>query len=111
MFWGGGGLNSDERRTVQRGAGVPLVLEGGWLPGMEAAMQVTITIEIDGKRVTERTTAMEGTLEQMEETAIALGRKIACETLQAGVDAVADPRPPFRPSTACCATKATRRGP
>jgi hypothetical protein len=77
---------------------------------MEATMQVRITIEIDGKKVTERTEAMGGTLEQMEETAIALGRKVACETLQAGVDAVSEPRPPFRPSTACCDTKATKRG-
>ena len=73
-------------------------------------MQVKITIEIDGKKVTERAATMAGTLEQMEETAIALGRQAACEALQAGVDAVADPRPPFRPSTACCDTKATRRG-
>lgn len=76
--------------------------------GMEAPMQVKVTVEIDGRKVAERTTAMDGTLEQMEESAIALGRKIACETLQAGVDAVAEPRPPFRPNTATCDTKATK---
>lgn len=71
-------------------------------------MQVKVTIEIDGKPVAERTTCMEGTLEQMEETAIALGRKLAAEALQAGVDAVSAPRPPFRPSSADCGTKATK---
>lgn len=74
-------------------------------------MQVKVTIEIDGRRVAERTTAMEGTLEQMEESAIALGRQITRETLQASVDAVDDPRPPFRPSTAGCGTRATKRAP
>jgi hypothetical protein len=91
-------------------SGGPLALSGGWLQGMEATMQVKITIEIDGQKVTERTAALAGTLEQMEETAIALGRKVACETLQAGVDAVADARPLFRPSTAGGDTKATKRG-
>lgn len=84
--------------------------DGVSLEGMEAAVQVRITIEVDGTKVAERTAAMEGSLEQMEETAIALGRKVARETLQAGVDAVSDPRPPFRPSTACCGTKAMKRG-
>lgn len=72
-------------------------------------MQVRVIVESDGRKVAERTAPMDGTLEQMEESAITLGRQIACETLQAGVNAAADPRPPFRPSTAGCDTRATKR--
>ena len=71
-------------------------------------MEVKIIIEVDGKAVSERTAAMEGTLEQMEETAIALGRRIACETLQARVNAVEAPRPPVRSNTVACGTKAMK---
>lgn len=71
-------------------------------------MEVKISIEVNGKRVSQRTTAMDGTLEQMEETAIALGRRVAREALQASVNAVEAPRPPFRPGAVPCGTKATK---
>ncbi len=71
-------------------------------------MEVKIIIEVNGKAVSERTAAIDGTLEEMEETAIALGRRVACETLQASVNAVEAPRPPFRPNTVPCGTKATK---
>jgi len=59
-------------------------------------MQVKIRVEIDGQQVGEHVREVHGTLAQMEEQATALGREVACKTLQATVNAVPRPRPPFR---------------
>lgn len=59
-------------------------------------MQVKITVEVDGQQVGEQVHEVHGTLAEMEEQATALGREVACKTLQATVNAVPAPRPPFR---------------
>ena len=43
---------------------------------------------------------VDGTLEQMEETIHAMGKRVAGDTLQASVNAVAGPRSPFRKTAA-----------
>ena len=74
-------------------------------------MQVEITVKVNGKLVKRLVESVEGTLEQMEETVDALSRKVAGETLQASVDAIAAPRPLFRQRAAGCDTRAIRPGP
>jgi hypothetical protein len=74
------------------------------------SMQVEITIKVDGRLVKQHVEQVDGTLEQMEEKIDALSRTVAGETLQASVDAVAPPRPLFRPKARGPGTAATRRG-
>jgi hypothetical protein len=59
-------------------------------------MQVEITVKVDGRVVKTHLQQVQGTLEQMEETIHALSKRVAGETLQASVEAVAGPRPLFR---------------
>lgn len=59
-------------------------------------MQVEISIKVDGCVVKTHLQEVDGTLEQMEETIHALGKRVAGDTLQASVNAVAGPRPLFR---------------
>lgn len=72
-------------------------------------MQVKVTVEIDGRQVGEHVAEMHGTLAEMEEAATKLGRQIACQSLQATVDAVPAPLPPFR-QTASGVSRGTNRG-
>lgn len=60
-------------------------------------MKVEISIKVEGGLVERFTKDVDGTLEQMEEMVHALSREVAQSTLQASVDAVAPPRPLFRP--------------
>lgn len=71
-------------------------------------MQVEITIKVDGKVVGTRRQEVRGTLEQMEETIHALGKRVATDTLQSSVEAVAAPRPLFPKTAAPCDTAATK---
>jgi uncharacterized membrane protein YcaP (DUF421 family) len=77
----------------------------------EAAMKVEITVKIDGELIKEHIEQVDGTLEQMEEKIHALGKQVACEALQASVDAMPSPRPLFRRRTDGLVTRDTRRGP
>lgn len=61
-------------------------------------MQVKITVEVDGQQVGEQVHEVHGTLAEMEEQATAMGRDVACQALQATVNAVSAPRPLFRPA-------------
>ena len=72
-------------------------------------MQVEIEVKVNGKVVKRLVEAVDGTLEEMEETVDALSRKVASQTLQASVDAVEVPRPLFRRRVGGCVTRATRR--
>jgi hypothetical protein len=69
-------------------------------------MQVEITVKVDGRQVKTHVQQVQGTLEQMEETIHALGKRVAGEALQASVEAVAGPRPLFRKRAARCGTGA-----
>jgi len=71
--------------------------------------QLKVTIEIDGQVVQQLIEAVDGTLEQREETIDAMSRRLAAAALQASVDSVAAPRPLFRRRAARCDTKATSR--
>jgi hypothetical protein len=77
--------------------------------GTEATMKVEITVKVDGRVVKTHVEQVGGTLEQMEEKIDALSRTVASATLQASVDAVAQPRPLFRPRAAGSGTKAINR--
>lgn len=59
-------------------------------------MQVEITIKVNGQAIKTHTKEVSGTLEQMEETIHALGKKVARDTLQGAVDMVVPERPLFR---------------
>jgi len=72
-------------------------------------MQVEIVVKVNGELVKRHIEQVDGTLEQMEEKIHALSKSVAGETLQASVNAVSVPRPPFRPRAARSATKDTRR--
>ena len=72
-------------------------------------MKVEITVKVDGQLVKKHVEQVEGTLEEMEEKIDSLSRAVACETLQASVDAVAQPRPLFRRRAGGSGTKATNR--
>ena len=71
-------------------------------------MQVEISVKVGGRVVKEHKVQVTGTLEEMEETIHALGKRAAAEALQATVDAVEAPRPLFRKTKANCVTKATQ---
>ena len=72
-------------------------------------MDVKITVEVDGKVVEQQIQQVAGTLEQMEEAIDTMTRQVACAALQASIDAVAPPRPPFRKREGNSGTRATRR--
>ena len=59
-------------------------------------MQVEITIKVNGRPIQTHATEVFGTLEQMEETIHALGKKVASDALQGAVDVVVPERPLFR---------------
>jgi len=67
-------------------------------------MQVEIVVKVDGRLVKTHVQQVQGTLEQMEETIHALGKRVAGEALQASVDAVDGPRPLFRKRAVRCVT-------
>ncbi len=73
-------------------------------------MKVEITVKVDGELVKEHVEQVEGTLEQMEEKIDSLSRTVACEALQASVDAVAAPRPLFRGRAGRFGTRDTNGG-
>lgn len=73
-------------------------------------MQVEITVKVNGQVVREQMEQVSGTLEDMEETIDAMTRQVAGAALQASVDAVSPPRPPFRKTGENCVTEATKRG-
>lgn len=68
-------------------------------------MKVEITIKVDGQLVKRHLEQVAGTLEQMEEKIDTLARSVACETLQATVNAAPEARPLFRQSADGCVTK------
>jgi len=70
-------------------------------------VQVEITVKVGGRVVRRLVEEVGGTLEQMEETVDELGRRVACDTLQASVDGSTAPRPLFRQTAASCDTKDT----
>jgi hypothetical protein len=72
-------------------------------------MEVEVTIKVDGRMVGTQVQQVDGTLDQMEETIHALGKKVAAQTLQASVEAVELPRPLFRKTAESCGTEATNR--
>jgi len=74
----------------------------------EVAMQIEITVKVNGQVVREHVKQVDGTLDQMEETIDALSREVACAALQASVEAVAAPRPLFRNRAESCGTRDTR---
>lgn len=63
-------------------------------------MQVEISVKVDGRVVKTLVQEVNGTLEQMEETVHALGKRVSADALQASVNAVAGPRPLFRKTAA-----------
>ena len=70
-------------------------------------MQVEISVKVDGKVVQTHTAEVSGTLEQMEETIHALGKRVANQTLQASVNAAEAPRPLFQRRAASSVTRDT----
>jgi hypothetical protein len=70
-------------------------------------MQIEIAVKVDGKVVKTHAAEVSGTLEEMEETIHALGKRVANQTLQASVDAAQTPRPLFQKPAANSATKGT----
>ena len=71
-------------------------------------MQVEISVKVGGRVVQTQVAEVSGTLEQMEETIHALGKRAAGEALQATVAAVEVPRPLFQKRAEPGVTKATR---
>jgi hypothetical protein len=67
-------------------------------------MEVEITVKVAGRLVKTHVQQVEGTLDQMEETIHALGKKAAGEALQASVEVVKSPRPLFRKTAERCDT-------
>jgi hypothetical protein len=72
-------------------------------------MEVEVTIKIDGRMVKTYLQQVDGTLDQMEVTTHALGKKVAGEMLQASVKAVELPRPLFPKTAESCGTAAINR--
>ncbi len=73
-------------------------------------MQVEITIKVDGKLVKRHVEVVEGTLRDMEDQIDRLSRRVAADTLQAGVDQAPAERPLFRKAAGNGGTGDTRRG-
>lgn len=71
-------------------------------------MHVEISIKVDGQTVKTHQAELSGTLEEMEELTHALGKKVACDALQATVDVCRPPRPLFRPRAETCVTRAIK---
>lgn len=74
-------------------------------------MQVEIAIKVDGRTVKTHVAHVTGNLEEMEEITHALGKRVACDTLQATVDARPEQRPLFRKTAARGGTKGIRAAP
>ena len=90
----------------------PKVVAGeSFVEHKEVAMEVEITVKINGELVTQRVEQVAGTLEQMEEKIDALGREVACAALQGSVQAMTPPRPLFRRTAANGGTKDTKAEP
>ena len=68
-------------------------------------MQVEIAIKVNGQTVKTHAAEVTGTLEEMEEITHALGKKVACDALQATVDVCEAPRPLFRKTVGACGTR------
>jgi len=71
-------------------------------------MQVEIAIKVNGQTVKTHLAEVAGTLEEMEEVTHALGKKVACDALQATVDVGLPSRPLFRKRAATCVTRAIK---
>lgn len=71
--------------------------------------QVEITVRVNGQVVKQQVEQVDGTLEQMEEKIDAMTRALAAAALQASIDAMASPRPLFRPRGVNCDTKGSKR--
>ena len=71
-------------------------------------MQVEISIKVNGQTVKTHVAEVAGTLEEMEEVTHALGKKVACDALQATVDVGVPVRPLFRKRAAPCVTRAIK---
>jgi len=69
-------------------------------------MQVEISIKVNGQTVKTHLAEVGGTLEEMEEVTHALGKKVACDALQASVDVCDSSRPLFRKKAETCVTRA-----
>lgn len=74
-------------------------------------MQVEIAVKVDGRLVKTHVQEVQGTLEQMEETIHALGKRVAREALQSSVESIVEPRPLFRKRAASCDTGAISHAP
>lgn len=72
-------------------------------------MKVEIIVKVNGEVVREQVETVAGTLEQMEEAIDVMGREAMREALQASVNAVAAPRPLFRPKARPTGTRASGR--
>jgi len=71
-------------------------------------MHVEISIKVNGQMVKTHTAEVAGTLEEMEELTHALGKKAACDALQATVNVDQSPRPLFRKPARTCVTRAIK---
>ena len=71
-------------------------------------MQVEISIKVNGQTVKTHVAEVVGTLEEMEEVTHALGKKVACDALQATVDVYEPQRPLFRRRAETCVTRAIK---
>ncbi|HEY4330576.1 MAG TPA: hypothetical protein VGN88_12630 [Phycisphaerae bacterium] len=71
-------------------------------------MHVEISIKVNGQMVKTHAAEVAGTLEEMEEVTHALGKKVACDALQATMDVREVPRPLFRKRAETCVTKAIK---
>jgi hypothetical protein len=84
-----------------------------WRTGFvtEVPMQVEIAVKVAGRLVKTHVQEVAGTLEQMEETIHALGKRVAGDALQSSVDAIVGPRPLFPKRAASCGTGAISHAP
>ena len=73
-------------------------------------MEVEIQVKVNGQVVRTHVQQVQGTLEQMEEAIHSLSKQVACNTLQASVDAVQEARPLFRKRAGGCGTKGISSG-
>jgi hypothetical protein len=71
-------------------------------------MQVEIIVKVDGQVTKRHVQEVCGTLEKMEETIHALGKRVSNSALQASVNRVSGPRPLFRKTAVSGGTKGTR---
>lgn len=74
-------------------------------------MQVEICVKVNGQVVKTHVQEVGGTLDQMEETIHALGKRVSNSALQASVSAASGPRPLFQKTAGTGGTKGTRVAP